>query len=192
VSDALRRLAASLSTSDGAAPLDAISAARDLSRAVEQVMREAVQRARDAGHTWQEIGELLGTTRQAAFQRFGRPLDPRTGTPMADAILPGAADRAVELLSDVIAGDWAAACRGFDATMSRRLRPRALAAAWAQLIGTVGGFDRMGKPRGYQAGDYTVVDVPLTFEAGEPLGRISYDHAGRVAGLHFLPGGRMR
>ena len=50
----------------------------------------------------------------------------------------------------------------------------------------------MGEPRVYQAGDYTVVDVPLTFEAGEPLGRISYDHAGRVAGLHFLPGGRMR
>src|SRR5437763_2286615 len=57
VSDPLRRLAASLSISDGAAPLDAISAARDLSRAVERVMREAVQRARDAGHSWQEIGE---------------------------------------------------------------------------------------------------------------------------------------
>jgi hypothetical protein len=57
-------------------------------------------------------------------------------------------------------------------------------------MGKVGGGSR---PSTYQAGDYTVVvDVPLTFEAGEPLGRISYDHAGRVAGLHFLPGGRMR
>jgi hypothetical protein len=44
---------------------------------------------------------VLGTTRQAAFQRFGRPLDPRTGVPMAEEILPGAAERAAGLLADV-------------------------------------------------------------------------------------------
>jgi hypothetical protein len=192
VSDAVGRLAATLSKVDGVAQLDTIAAARDLNRAVEWVLRKAVHQAREAGHTWQEIGELLGTTRQAAFQRFGRPLDPRTGTPMADAILPRAADRAVELLSYVIAGDWAAACRDFDATVSQRLTPTALAAGWAQLIGMVGGFERLGEPRVYQAGDYTVVDVPVACEAGEPIGRISYDRAGRVAGLHFLRADTMR
>jgi hypothetical protein len=75
-------------------PLQTVDTVRSLARVVEDGMREAVQQARQAGHTWAEIGELLGTTRQAAFQRFGRPLDPRTGVPMAEQILPGAAERA--------------------------------------------------------------------------------------------------
>ncbi len=72
------------------APLDAVAVIRSFARIVEDGMRAAVQRARQAGHTWAEIGELLGTTRQAAFQRFGRPLDPRTGVPMAPAVLTAA------------------------------------------------------------------------------------------------------
>ena len=36
-----------------------------------------------AGRTWQEIGDLLGVTRQAAFQRYGKPIDPRTGDVMS-------------------------------------------------------------------------------------------------------------
>lgn len=31
----------------------------------------AVERAREGGVTWQQIGDLFGTTRQAAQQRFG-------------------------------------------------------------------------------------------------------------------------
>lgn len=73
--------------------LDAIAFVRGAASAVDEGMRAVVQRARDAGHTWAEIGEVLGTTRQAAFQRFGRPTDPRTGQPMVLSMLPGAADR---------------------------------------------------------------------------------------------------
>ena len=73
-------------------PLETVAVVRSLARVVEDGMREAVRQARQAGHTWAELGELLGTTRQAAFQRFGRPLDPRTGAPMSDSILPGAAN----------------------------------------------------------------------------------------------------
>ena len=54
--------------------LGAIVVIQSLTRTVEDGMREAVQRARQVGHTWAEIGELLGTTRQAAFQRFGHSL----------------------------------------------------------------------------------------------------------------------
>jgi len=55
------------------APLEAVIVIRSLARVVEDGLRQAVQLARQAGHTWAEIGELLGTSRQAAFQRFGRP-----------------------------------------------------------------------------------------------------------------------
>jgi hypothetical protein len=59
-------------------PLEDIIIIRSLTRIVEDGMRQAVQRARQAGHTWAEIGELLGTTRQAAFQRFGHSRSDRT------------------------------------------------------------------------------------------------------------------
>jgi len=92
------------------APMEAVQVVRSLARLVEEGLREAVQNARRAGDTWAEIGELLGTTRQAAFQRFGRPLDPRTGAPMAEEMLPGAAERATTLLDDITAPARSRAC----------------------------------------------------------------------------------
>ena len=65
-------------------PLTAVGQALRTVRDAEAGLKEAVEAARRTGHTWQEIGDLLGTSRQAAFQRFGRPIDPRTGTPMTE------------------------------------------------------------------------------------------------------------
>ena len=167
-------------------PLTTVTAVRSLARVVEEGLREAVQNARQAGHTWAEIGELLDTTRQAAFQRFGRPLDPRTGAPMSDTILPGAAERAVALLADVSEQRWEQVTGGFNQRMAEALDARGLAAAWAQVVGTAGEYQGMGEPVAHQAGDYTVVDVPLRFEAAEMTGQVSYDRAGQVAGLFLL------
>jgi hypothetical protein len=167
-------------------PLTTVTAVRSLARVVEEGLREAVQNARQAGHTWAEIGELLSTTRQAAFQRFGRPLDPRTGAPMSDTILPGAAERAAALLADVSEQRWEQATGGFNQRMAEALDARGLAAAWAQVVGTAGEYQGMGEPVAHQAGDYTVVDVPLRFEAAEVTGQVYYDRAGQVAGLFLL------
>jgi hypothetical protein len=49
-----------------------MAAARRRAAAANEALQAAVDRARDAGHSWREIGEVLGTTRQAAFQRFDR------------------------------------------------------------------------------------------------------------------------
>ena len=38
----------------------------------EQELRDAVRCAREAGDSWIMIGAALDTTRQAAYQRFGR------------------------------------------------------------------------------------------------------------------------
>jgi hypothetical protein len=37
-----------------------------------------------------------------------------------------------------------------------------------------------------QWGDYTVVDIPLRFEAGEMNARVFYDTSGKVAGVFIL------
>ena len=81
---------------------------------------------------------------------------------------------------------WEQAISGFDQRMAKALDARGLAAAWAQVVGTAGEYQGMGEPVAHQAGDYTVVDVPLRFEGAELTGRVSYDRTGQVAGLFFL------
>lgn len=49
-----------------------IIAARKAVANAEKELREAVKGAREAGDSWTVIGAALDTTRQAAFQRFGR------------------------------------------------------------------------------------------------------------------------
>ena len=183
-----RAAAARLLASSRAAPLEAVGLAQAIARGAEEGLAMAVQQARDAGHTWAEIGQQLGTSRQGAFQRFGRPPDPRTGAPM-EPVLGDAGERALELLDHLVTGRWAAACATFGTTVAEKLDATQLAAAWAQLIGLAGRYERRGAPSVYQAGDYTVADVPLHFEAGERIGRISYGRDGRVAGIFFLPPG---
>lgn len=49
-----------------------IVAAREAFAQAEQELRDAVAASREAGDSWAVIGAAMGTTRQAAFQRFGR------------------------------------------------------------------------------------------------------------------------
>src|SRR5580698_612257 len=104
--DTVDRLADAVARSGSGLPLEALAAARDLSAAAGEGLQQAVDRARAAGHSWREIGNVLGTTRQAAFQRFGHPVDPRTGAPMSTDVLPGAADRAAATITCLTEGRW--------------------------------------------------------------------------------------
>jgi hypothetical protein len=168
--------------------LQAVATAQAVAREADEALALAVASARKAGRTWAEIGSTLGTTRQAAFQRFGRPADPRTGAPM-EPVFSHAGDQALALFGDIVAGRWAQACATFDETVAAKLDADRLAAVWAVLIGLIGCHERSGTPSVFQAGDYTVADVPLYFEAGERTGRVSYDRDGYVAGIFFLDAG---
>jgi hypothetical protein len=105
---------------------------------------------------------------------------------MSDALITGADDRASGLFAQLADGDWAAVANEFNATMAAALPADKLAATWAQVVGMVGAYEGMGAPFARAQGDYSVVDVPLHFEAGEMKGRVSYDQQGQVAGLFIL------
>jgi Protein of unknown function (DUF3887) len=158
-----------------AAGIEAVVAARELRRLTELAMRAAVDRARAAGATWQDIGDALGASRQAAFQRFGRPLDAPPD--------PGAADRAVAILLDLVEGRFAEVRRQFDATMLEAVPVSKLTDVRERIAGLVGAYRGMGEPFAHRAGDLTVVRVPLRFEAGELAGEATFDGAGKIAGL---------
>ncbi len=168
-------------------PRDAVAAARELSAAADAALQAAVDRAREAGQSWREIGDVLGTSRQAAFQRFGHPVDPRTGAPMSREVQPGAADRAVEILGWHDEGRWEEIMAVLDENMRAHLNPEMMAAGSARLAGTFGRLERMGEPFAHRTGDDTMVEVPLHFEASDLKGIVRFNEEGKVAGLAIRP-----
>ena len=61
-----------------------------------------------------------------------------------------------------------------------------LADTTAQVAGLVGGYEGMGEPFTRGQAEYTVVEVPLRFEAGDMAGRVVFHADGKVAGLFVL------
>jgi hypothetical protein len=190
IRDTARRLVSELVRAGAGSSLGAMTAARALSAATDAALQESVDRARSAGHSWREIGDVLGTTRQAAFQRFGRPVDPRTGQPMVRDVPSAVADRAVTIFAQYAEGRWEEVRRDFDDNLLERLDAARLAAGWAHTVGMIGGLERMGEPTARRAGDDTVVTVPLHFEAAEAAGMVRFDGDGKIAGLAIRPAGR--
>ncbi len=184
------RLGTELTQTGAESALAAMASARELATLANAALQAAVDRARAAGYSWKEIGDVLETTRQAAFQRFGRPLDPRTGEPMTRAVLPGAAERAIAIFADIAAGEWETARADFGPTMLEAVSASRLAAVWAQMAALIGRYESMGEPFTHALGEHTLVDIPLHFEAGEADGQVAFDSDGAVAGLFVRPAGQ--
>jgi hypothetical protein len=102
-------------------------------------------------------------------------------------IVAGAEERALEIVGCIIEGRWEEARRDFDQKMLEVVDADRIAHGWAQTIGEVGQYERTGEPVAYQAGDLTMVDVSLYFEAGERSVRVALDQAGQVGGLLIRP-----
>ena len=181
------QLAAELTQTGAGSPLAAMASARELATAANAALQTAVDRARAAGHSWKEIGDVLQTTRQAAFQRFGRPVDPRTGEPMTRTVLPGAAELAIAIFAEIAAGQWEAARADFGPRMLEAVSASRLADGWAKTAGLIGRYEGMGEPFAHALGEHTQVDIPLHFEAGEATGLVTFDSDGKVAGLFIRP-----
>ncbi|PWV55347.1 MULTISPECIES: DUF3887 domain-containing protein [Nocardiopsis] len=167
---------------------DSIASAVSMQAAADDVVRAVVQQARQNGATWQVIGDALGVSRQAAFQRYGKPIDPRTGEPMNTTPLPGVVELAATVIEHLASGQWARVTEQFDTTMRDGLSEEALAAAWAQLVGLSGAFESRGEPEVTRAGDLTITNTPLAFEAGDYTARIAFRDDRTITGLHILEG----
>ncbi|MFG2789582.1 DUF3887 domain-containing protein [Streptomyces sp. NPDC048419] len=169
--------------------LDLVRRAQGIDELAEQVLKLSVQQCRDAGHTWQEIGDLLGVTRQAAFQRFGRPIDPRTGEPMDKTVrMADAAPRAITIVKAVLDGRMDEARQSFNAQVLEAFTDEARGDGLATVTGLVGEFEGFGEGEPFvrRIGDHTVVDIPLRYEAGDMKARVAFDTEEKVAGIFIL------
>jgi hypothetical protein len=170
--------------------LGLVQVAKEVRDLADEVLAKTVDQSRDAGHTWQEIGDLLGVTRQAAFQRFGKPIDPRTGAPMDKTIhMTDPADRAIEIVEQVLDGRMDLARQVFNDQVRDAFTDEVRASGLASIAGMVGSFEGLGtgEPFVRRIGDHTVVDVPLRYEAGDMKARVAFDTDEKVAGLVIIP-----
>jgi len=178
--------------SSEAMPLGPLRASIEVQAQAALLVAAAAEKARDAGCTWQEIGDVLGVSRQAAFQRFGKPIDPRTGETMNTTPSPEAITLAEAVVDAVSRGAWEEVTDRFDTQMRDGLTGEGLAAAWAQIIGMAGAFQRRGETKAARAADITITNTPLAFEAGDFTARISFRDDHTIAGLYILPQGESR
>jgi hypothetical protein len=169
-------------------PLGPLRASIEVQAQAALLVTAAVERARAAGSTWQDIGDVLGVSRQAAFQRFGKPIDPRTGEIMNTTPLPETITLAESVIDALSRGTWDEVTARFDTKMRDGLTGDGLAAAWAQIIGMAGAYENRGATQATRAADITITNTTLAFEAGDFTARISFRDDHTIAGLYIVPG----
>ncbi|HEX4010470.1 MAG TPA: DUF3887 domain-containing protein [Solirubrobacteraceae bacterium] len=159
-------------------PLAVLLAAVTASGALDDATSFAVARARDAGHTWQEIGELLAISRQAAQQRFGDRAGDRPEPEHA-----ALAQRASEIVGQIDRGEWATAAADWNGVMHSELSLERLETVWHQITATAGSLQGVGRPTVKHKGPFRIAEVPLVFEHGPMRATVTFDHDDKVAGL---------
>jgi hypothetical protein len=117
----------------------------------------------------------------AKIGRYGEPTDPQT----AEVPLPEAAELARTVIDDLAHARWAEVRTRFDATMHDQLSEEELAAPWPQIAGLTGAYEGHGDTDVARAGDLTITNTPLSFEAGEFVARITFRDDQTIAGLYI-------
>ncbi|WP_111510546.1 DUF3887 domain-containing protein [Mycobacterium kyogaense] len=66
------------------------------------------------------------------------------------------------------------------------LTEEGLAEAWAYLAGMAGAYESHGDTDAVRAGDFTITNTPLAFEAGDFGARVTFRDNRTIAGLYML------
>lgn len=173
----------------GGQAMRAIAATRSLDLIVQDTLRALVSRARAAGHTWAEIGDVLHVTRQAAFQRFGGGSSRAAGDEASSAPIERAAERAVPVLEAFLDRRFADVRSSFDDRMLEACSIELLADVRDKVERGAGAVREIGTPVISVRDGYTIVEIPVALERATGTGRLILDEDGRVAGFFVRPSG---
>lgn len=184
------RLALDAVTGVKHASVGRIAALEALRALAETTLHAEVAQARAAGVTWASIGQALGVTRQAAFQRFGakgREVDARGGVMQRTLVVeaPERTGEVVRAISESRAQGVIDAYFGSEA--AAMLTDEKLTKAWGDLTTSFGEWEGLGAGTAVVAGEYVVAEIRLEFEAGSVTCRSSWSAEGKLAGLFFVP-----
>lgn len=184
-------------TGEGDALADVRAAQQSLVHARDE-LQSAVDRAHADGASWAAIGAVLDITRQAAFKRFGRPRDPRTGedmTPTDLAPLIALTERVFTLMDT---GDYDSLRSLMSEQAGQELTRDLVLDTWAQVVAESGNLTGCRDTR-LESIEGTVLDsvdatlglavgqTTIDCEVGEWWGRVAYDPDQRIVGLLVVP-----
>ena len=94
---------------------------------------------------------------------------------------------AVAFVHTLAKGDFKAAEVDFNGEMKQAAPPEKLREIWQKVLDQIGPFQDTGETHTVVQGGYTTVIVRSDFKS-EALGiEVSFDSAGRIAGMHFVP-----
>ena len=97
-----------------------------------------------------------------------------------------AVELARAVIDDHAHSRWSDVSARFDDTMHAGLTEEGLAEAWAYIVGLAGAYEGHGDTDVVRAGDFTVTNTPLAFEAGDFIARITFRDDRTIAGLFIL------
>ncbi len=182
---------------------EALEEVRRAQRAVTAArveLRSAVDRAHADGASWAAIGAVLGISRQAAFKRFGRPRDPRTGDEMNPTDLTPLFALTERVFTLVDAGDYVTLRELMGEEAARDLTRGLVLDTWAGVVSESGNLTGCCDTR-LESLDGTVLapsestlgpvvaQTTIVCAAGEWWGRVAFDPDQRVIGLLVVPVG---
>lgn len=140
-----------------------------------------VRRARARDLSWQDIGNILGISRQAAFRKYGSADE--APAPRAEASVRELLAAAEGIWAEMGRRNWGGVRAAMTRTAAAELTEEKLANVWLDLVEEFGEFvgaegSELTRVRGMR-----VVASRLSFGSTQFAGRIAYNSSRRITGL---------
>ena len=174
---------------------------RSAHQAVEQAradLQRAVTDARAQGRTWADIGKELDMTRQAAFKRFGKPVDPENGEHITPRSMEGLRELTEKVFALISDGNYEDLGPLVNEQTAQELPAALIADTWRSVLTEVGVLQGCrgtglelpgGSPldEDEQIIGTVVGNTILECEAGQLRGRVAFNEQSQVVGLLIIP-----
>lgn len=201
----LERLAELLAVASNLGPLPtnetnaakAVELGTEIERAAQAHLENSVAVARVRGVSWQAIGNAFGITRQAAFKRFGTISTTDIGEETMGNPIIDLTSRTEDIFEHLSRGDYGSVKSLMTFTCSRVLTKKKVMDVWDQVVTDSGQFESCSNTTIQTADGTNVIaqklnqyigggltgQTQINHEAGEWLGRVAYNGAGKVTGI---------
>lgn len=161
--------------------LDSITNAHQQVLDASAQLEEAVRRARQSGVTWQQIGDAMGVSKQAASQRFQQ-----ASLKLTDKSL----DSITKEIEQITDSFFTALDREDISTLhslmtymtARQLSQRKILSIWHQTKEACGDFIEISNSRIEYNGTTFVYTYRLRHQWGEPVGQILFNMRQQITG----------
>lgn len=161
--------------------LERVREAQTAVTAASRSLEDAVGSARLAGATWQQIGTILGVTKQAASQRFHAT--PVYNASSLDQIQKELQQIADEVFAALAHSDIERVHALMTYAAARLLSKRKIFKVWNSVVDSVGPFIEVQRSVIEWTGSQYVLTFRLRHDHGEPVGQIAFNKAKKITGL---------